>query len=64
MVESLLDLKESMRFLRLSKSSFYRLARPHLPRVKHGQRIVRYRLSDLEAYRDARLENASAGVSE
>ena len=41
---------EAREYLRLSQASFYRIAAPHLHRVRLGARSVRYRRADIEAF--------------
>ena len=41
---------EAREYLRLSRTSFYRIAAKHLPRVRMGARAVRYQRADLDAF--------------
>lgn len=59
MSDILMTVVEAAAFLGVSRSSFRRHNAGNIPRVKIGQRIVRYRLSDLERYRDSLVEQVA-----
>lgn len=56
MEDKLLTFREAAEYLRMPLSSFYTVARPQLPVVKFGIRRVRFRQSDLDAFRSANVE--------
>ncbi|MEM7827735.1 MAG: helix-turn-helix domain-containing protein [Candidatus Aenigmatarchaeota archaeon] len=64
MTEKLLTAKEVAQMLQLSRSAIYKSMRTgDIPYVRLTQKLVRFRISDIQAWLDKKLHNKQKEVS-